>query len=110
MKQTFLCIIFAMGMVTNGYAAKISFQFYGTELSVKAKEKGVPDIENPDTTNVRNAMLALDKKHVFDRTIKDCQILKDKLRLNDWGFSCWTTSLRLMQLSIVSPQSNQNLS
>lgn len=88
MKQLLLSILIFWGVGLNGFAKSVKFQFYGTELSVKAKTKGFPSIEYFDTANVKKIMLAIDKDNYFGKTIKNCQILKEKLQLNDWGVFC----------------------
>lgn len=86
MKQFLLIILFVVGFSINGTAMSIKFQFYGTDLSVKAKKDGVPHIERYDSLNVMNMINYIEKNHIFDATVKDCLALKEKLQLNDWGY------------------------
>ena len=80
-----LNILILLGVGMNGHAASVKFQFYGTDLNVNAKTNGFPSIEF-DTANVKKIMLDIDKEDFFVNTIRDCQALKEKLHLNDWGY------------------------
>lgn len=86
MKRILLCLLSFIGVASINSAAIVRFQFYGTDLSVKAKKNGLPMIETNDTINVEKALMAIRKNHIFDSTIKDCLSLKEKLQLNDWGY------------------------
>lgn len=86
MKRFTIYILLFVGIAANGIATSIKFQFYGTDLSVKAKKDGVPHIERYDSLNVTNVINYIKNNHIFDATVKDCLALKEKLQLNDWGY------------------------
>lgn len=86
MKKILLCLLLLCGVSVSSSSTKVKFQFYGTDLCVKAKKKGLSQIERLDNVNVSGAIDAIVKKHIFDATIQDCQALKEQLQLNDWGY------------------------
>ena len=85
MKYLLICI-FLIGFSNNTKASNVSFKFYGTNLSVDVRKQGFPSIEHFDEISIENAVLELEKNQIFDVSIKNCLELKDKLRLNDWGY------------------------